>query len=172
MGRLDDRVIVITGSGRGIGAGLARTCAAQGAKVVVNDLGGAVDGIGSDQTPAQAVVDEIAAAGGQAVANYADVSDYDQAEALVKQALDTYGGLDVLINVAGILRDQNVIDLKMLSSLDRRFMDKKTVEHSGNTPMIISWMDGLSDVESPPDLNGPQKDVDKGDEDVVHVSKH
>lgn len=111
MGRLDDRVIVITGSGRGIGASLARTCAAQGAKIVVNDLGGAIDGSGSDQTPAQAVVDEITSAGGQAVANYADVSDYEQAEGLVKQALDTYGGLDVLINVAGILRDRMVFNM-------------------------------------------------------------
>ncbi|PZC43287.1 MAG: NAD(P)-dependent dehydrogenase, short-chain alcohol dehydrogenase family [Chloroflexi bacterium] len=111
MGRLDDRVCVITGAGRGIGSSLARTLAAQGGKIVVNDLGGAIDGSGSDQTPAQQVVDEITAAGGQAVANYADVSDYAQAEGLVQQALDTYGGLDVLINVAGILRDRMLFNM-------------------------------------------------------------
>ena len=111
MGRLDDRICVITGAGRGIGAGLARTLAAQGAKVVVNDLGGAVDGSGNDQGPAQEVADEITAAGGQAVANFGDISNYEQAEALIQQALDTYGGVDVLINVAGILRDRMLFNM-------------------------------------------------------------
>ena len=111
MGRLDDRVCVITGAGRGIGAGLAKTIAAEGGKVVVNDLGGAVDGSGADQGPAQTLVDEIKGAGGEAVANFSDVSDHEQAESLVKQALDTYGGLDVLINVAGILRDRMVFNM-------------------------------------------------------------
>jgi len=111
MGRLDDRVCVITGAGRGIGAALARALAAQGGKIVVNDLGGATDGSGSDQSPAQEVVSEITAAGGQAVANFADVSDYDQAEGLIQTALDTYGGLDVMINVAGILRDRMLFNM-------------------------------------------------------------
>ena len=111
MGRLDNRVCVITGAGRGIGAALARALAAQGGKIVVNDLGGATDGSGSDQGPAQDVVNEITAAGGQAVANFADVSNYDQAEGLIQTALDTYGGLDVMINVAGILRDRMLFNM-------------------------------------------------------------
>ena len=111
MGRLDDRVCVITGAGRGIGAALARALAGQGGKIVVNDLGGAVDGSGSDQAPAQQIVEEITAAGGQAVANFGDVSNYDLAEALIQTALDTYGGVDVLINVAGILRDRMVFNM-------------------------------------------------------------
>jgi NAD(P)-dependent dehydrogenase (short-subunit alcohol dehydrogenase family) len=111
MGRLDGRVCVITGAGRGIGASLARTLAAQGAKVVVNDLGGAIDGSGADKAPATKVVEEIMAAGGTAVANFGDVSNYDQAEALIQSALDTYGGVDVLINVAGILRDRMLFNM-------------------------------------------------------------
>ena len=83
----------------------------RGAKVVVNDLGGAVDGSGKDQGPAQEVADEITAAGGQAVANFGDISSYEQAEALIQQALDTYGGVDVLINVAGILRDRMLFNM-------------------------------------------------------------
>ena len=109
--QLDGRVCVITGAGRGIGASLARTLAAQGARVVVNDLGSAVDGEGTDTAPAQQVVDEIRAAGGQAVANFGDVTDYDQAEALIQSALDEFGGLDVMINVAGILRDRMVFNM-------------------------------------------------------------
>src|SRR5580658_7804796 len=103
-GMLDGRVAIVTGAGRGIGAGVARLLAGEGAKVVVNDFGGAVDGTGGDLTPAQEVVEEIKKNGGEAVTNGADVSDFDQAEALVRQAIDTYGQLDVLINVAGILR--------------------------------------------------------------------
>ncbi len=109
--QLDGRVCVITGAGRGIGASLARTLAAQGARVVVNDLGSAVDGEGTDTAPAQQVVDEIRAAGGQALANFGDVTDYDQAEALIQSALDEFGGLDVMINVAGILRDRMVFNM-------------------------------------------------------------
>ena len=110
-GLLQDRVIVVTGAGRGIGASVARLAAREGAQVVVNDLGGAVDGVGVDAGPANSVVDEITAAGGVAVANGADVSDYDAAGELVQQAIDTYGKLDVLINVAGILRDKMIFNL-------------------------------------------------------------
>jgi NAD(P)-dependent dehydrogenase (short-subunit alcohol dehydrogenase family) len=85
--------------------------AEHGAKVVVNDFGGARDGTGGDAGPAQAVVDEIVAAGGEAVANGADVSSFAEAEELVQQAIDTYGGLDVLINNAGILRDRMVFSM-------------------------------------------------------------
>ena len=110
-GILDGRVAIVTGAGRGIGAGVARLLAQEGAKVVVNDFGGAVDGTGGDIGPAAEVVEEIKKDGGEAVTNGADVSNFEQAEALVRQAIDTYGKLDVLVNVAGILRDRMVFNL-------------------------------------------------------------
>jgi len=106
MGYFDGKVAIVTGAGRGIGRSHALLLASDGAAVVVNDLGGAADGAGSDDTPAQQVVDEIAAKGGRAVANYDSVSSWKGAEALVQQAVDSFGGLDVLINNAGILRDK------------------------------------------------------------------
>jgi NAD(P)-dependent dehydrogenase (short-subunit alcohol dehydrogenase family) len=105
MGTLDGRIAIVTGAGRGIGREHALLLAREGAAVVVNDLGGANDGSGSDAGPAQQVADEITAAGGQAVANTDDVSSWAGAESLVKQAVDTFGGLDILVNNAGILRD-------------------------------------------------------------------
>jgi NAD(P)-dependent dehydrogenase (short-subunit alcohol dehydrogenase family) len=105
MGTLDGRTAIVTGAGRGIGREHALLLAREGAAVVVNDLGGANDGSGSDAGPAQQVADEIIAAGGQAVANTDDVSSWAGAESLVKQAVDTFGGLDILVNNAGILRD-------------------------------------------------------------------
>ena len=111
MGQLDGRVALVTGAGRGIGASLCRIMAREGAKVVVNDLGGGVDGSGTDQAPAQQVVDEIAKAGGTAVANFGNVAGYGDAEGMVQQALDEYGRLDILINVAGILRDRMVFNM-------------------------------------------------------------
>ena len=106
MGILDGRVAIVTGAGRGIGRGEAILFAKEGAKVVVNDLGGAVDGSGADLSPAEQVVKEIKEAGGEAVANGDDVSDWDGAGRLVQQAIDTYGQLDILVNNAGILRDR------------------------------------------------------------------
>ena len=105
MGALEGRVAAITGAGRGIGREHALLFASEGAKVVVNDLGGAGDGTGSDASAAQQVADEITAAGGEAVANTEDISSWSGAESLVAQAVDTYGQLDVLVNNAGILRD-------------------------------------------------------------------
>jgi len=105
MGQLDGRVAIITGAGRGIGREHALLFAREGAKVVVNDLGGANDGSGSDVGPAQAVVDEIRAQGGEAVANTDNVATWAGAKALVDQAITELGGLDVLVNNAGILRD-------------------------------------------------------------------
>jgi NAD(P)-dependent dehydrogenase (short-subunit alcohol dehydrogenase family) len=102
---LDGRVAVITGAGRGIGREHALLFAQEGAKVVVNDLGGAPDGTGEDASAAQQVVDEIASAGGEAVANHDDVSSWEGAASLIGQAVDEYGQLDVLVNNAGILRD-------------------------------------------------------------------
>jgi NAD(P)-dependent dehydrogenase (short-subunit alcohol dehydrogenase family) len=106
MGLFDGKVAIVTGAGRGIGRSEALLLASEGAKVVVNDLGGSGAGEGADQTPAQQVVDEITAGGGQAVANYDDCADWSGAEKLVQQAIDTFGGLDVLICNAGILRDK------------------------------------------------------------------
>ncbi len=102
---LEGRVAVITGAGRGIGREHALLFAREGAKVVVNDLGGANDGSGSDAGPAQQVVDEIRAAGGEAVANTDDVAAWDGAARLVGQAVEAFGRLDVVVNNAGILRD-------------------------------------------------------------------
>ncbi|HZP29528.1 MAG TPA: SDR family oxidoreductase [Acidimicrobiia bacterium] len=106
MGLFDGKVAIVTGAGRGIGREEALLLAREGAAVVVNDLGGAPSGGGSDQRPAQEVVDEITDAGGRAAPNYDDCSDWAGAERLVTQAVETFGGLDVLINNAGILRDK------------------------------------------------------------------
>ena len=105
-GVFDGKVAVVTGAGRGIGREEAMLLAAQGARVVVNDMGGAADGAGSDAGPAQQVVDEIAAAGGEAVANTDDISTWAGGEALVNQAVQRFGRLDVVVNNAGILRDR------------------------------------------------------------------
>lgn len=105
--RFDNRVAIVTGAGGGLGRSHALALAARGAKVVVNDLGGAVDGSGSSAGAAQRVVDEIKALGGEAVADTNSVSTPESAEALVKTAIDTYGKLDILINNAGILRDKS-----------------------------------------------------------------
>ncbi|KFU76198.1 NAD(P)-dependent dehydrogenase, short-chain alcohol dehydrogenase family [Amycolatopsis lurida] len=112
MGALDGRVAVITGAGRGIGREHALLFAREGASVVVNDLGGANDGSGSDTGPAQEVVDEIRAAGGKAVANTANVADWAGAEELVAQAVGEFGRLDVVVNNAGILRDAFIAGLE------------------------------------------------------------
>jgi NAD(P)-dependent dehydrogenase (short-subunit alcohol dehydrogenase family) len=111
MGLLDGRVAIATGAGRGIGAGVARLFAREGAAVVVNDLGVELDGSGRDAGPAQQVVGEIQAAGGTAVANHADVADHAAAEGLIRQAVEEFGKLDVLVNVAGILRDRMIFNM-------------------------------------------------------------
>ena len=105
-GICEGRIVIVTGAGRGIGRGHALEFARQGAKVVVNDLGGAMEGSGSDETPAQEVVAEIKAMGGEAVANGESVSDFAGAERLIQAAIDTFGDLHVVINNAGILRDR------------------------------------------------------------------
>jgi NAD(P)-dependent dehydrogenase (short-subunit alcohol dehydrogenase family) len=111
MGELDGRIAVITGAGRGIGREHALLFAREGAKVVVNDLGGSADGDGADPGPAQEVVREIEALGGEAVANGDDISTFAGAEQLISTAIETFGGLDILVNNAGILRDRTIANM-------------------------------------------------------------
>ena len=108
---LQDRVAIITGGGRGIGREHALLFASLGAKVLVNDLGGAIDGSGSDIAAAQSVADEIIAAGGQAVANTDSVSSFAGAKAMIEQAVSAFGDLHVVVNNAGILRDRMLVSM-------------------------------------------------------------
>jgi NAD(P)-dependent dehydrogenase (short-subunit alcohol dehydrogenase family) len=110
MGICDGRVVIVTGSGRGIGREHALEFARQGAKVVVNDLGVAQDGSDPSDTPAQQVVDEIAALGGEAVTSAHDVADWQAAGEMVELAVDSFGGLDVVVNNAGIVRDRMFVN--------------------------------------------------------------
>lgn len=110
-GAVDGRVVIVTGAGNGIGREHARLFAQEGAKVVVNDLGGSRDGSGGSTAPAQAVAEEIVAAGGTAVANTDDVSSWTGAERLIGSAIEAFGGLDVLVNNAGILRDRMLVNM-------------------------------------------------------------
>ena len=107
---LEGRVAIVTGAGRGIGREHALELARHGAKVVVNDLGATLDGQGASDGPAHEVVALIKEMGGEAVANGADVADFDAAEAMVRQAIDTFGGLDVLVNNAGFVRDRMLVN--------------------------------------------------------------
>jgi NAD(P)-dependent dehydrogenase (short-subunit alcohol dehydrogenase family) len=111
MGALDGRVAIITGAGRGLGRQHALLFAREGARVVVNDLGGAADGSGADPSVAQAVVDEIADTGGEAVASTDDVADWDGGGRLVRQAVQAFGDLHVLVNNAGIVRDRFLVNM-------------------------------------------------------------
>jgi NAD(P)-dependent dehydrogenase (short-subunit alcohol dehydrogenase family) len=111
MGALDGRVAIITGAGRGIGREHALLFAAEGAKVVVNDLGSAADGTGDDRSPAEQVVDEIRTMGGDAIANADNVADWAGGERLVNAALEAFGDLHILVNNAGILRDRVIINM-------------------------------------------------------------
>ena len=109
--RLEGKVAVVSGGGRGIGKGIAKLLATEGASVIVNDKGTEVDGSGESRTPADSVVEEIQSSGGTASANYADVSSMDGGESLIQSAVDTYGGLDVLVNSAGSLRDRMIYQM-------------------------------------------------------------
>jgi NAD(P)-dependent dehydrogenase (short-subunit alcohol dehydrogenase family) len=111
MGSLDGRVAIITGAGRGIGREHALLFASEGARVVVNDTGSSPDGRGDDHTPAEAVVEEIRAAGGEAIVNTDDVTDWKAGERLIRSTVETYGDLHVLVNNAGILRDRALVNM-------------------------------------------------------------
>ncbi|MFM1724430.1 MULTISPECIES: SDR family oxidoreductase [Rhodococcus] len=110
-GLLDGRVVIITGAGRGIGRAHALAFAAEGAKVVVNDIGVGGDGSNTGETPAEQVVSEIKAAGGEAVVNGDDVASWEGAQNLIQTAIDTFGGLDILVNNAGFLRDRMLVGM-------------------------------------------------------------
>lgn len=111
MGICDGRVVIITGAGRGLGRAHALAFAAEGAKVVVNDLGATLDGQDVEGTPAQEVVAEIESMGGEAIVNGDDISDWDGAGALVQSAIDTFGGLDTVVTNAGIVRDRMFVNM-------------------------------------------------------------
>jgi NAD(P)-dependent dehydrogenase (short-subunit alcohol dehydrogenase family) len=111
MKLLDGRVAIVTGAGRGLGRAYALMLAAHGAKVLVNDLGSSTAGTGVDRTPAQEVASMIEAGGGEAVVNTSDVAEWRGAQDLVQQAIDAFGGLDILINNAGILRDRMLVNM-------------------------------------------------------------
>jgi 3-oxoacyl-[acyl-carrier protein] reductase len=108
---LDGKVAIVTGAARGLGRVEALELAKLGARVIVNDLGGKADGSGRDEDPAREVVDEIKAAGGEAVPHFGDVADWNDAESLIKTAIDEFGDLDILVNNAGFLRDQMIFNM-------------------------------------------------------------
>src|SRR5258706_15167033 len=111
MGMLSGKNALVTGAGRGIGRGIAIALAAAGAKVVVHDLGASLSGEGKENAPAQTVVDEIVKYGGTAKANYGSVADFGQAAAMVQQAIDSWGRIDIVVHVAGILRDRMIFNM-------------------------------------------------------------
>src|SRR5574341_1885923 len=111
MNRLQNKVALVTGAGRGIGRGIALALASEGCAVVVNDLGVSLSGEGPDAQPAQQVVDEIKSAGGKAVANLGNVAIYEEGAAMVQQAVDVFDKIDIVVHVAGILRDRMIFNM-------------------------------------------------------------
>jgi NAD(P)-dependent dehydrogenase (short-subunit alcohol dehydrogenase family) len=132
-GICDERVVIVTGGAHGIGRGHAILFAREGARVVVNDWGAAVDGSGGSSGPANEVVEEIRAAGGEAIANGEDVADWQGAKRLVDAAIETYGQLDVVVNNAGILRD------RMLVNMEEKEWDEVIRVHLKGTAAVSHW---------------------------------
>ncbi|MEL7156285.1 MAG: SDR family oxidoreductase [Actinomycetota bacterium] len=132
-GLCEGRVAIVTGAGRGIGREHALMLASEGAKVVVNDLGGEVDGTGGDLSPAQQVVEEIKGMGAEAIANGDDVSSWEGAQRMVNMAVETFGGLDAVVNNAGILRD------RMLSNMTEAEWDAVIQVHLKGTFAPARW---------------------------------
>jgi NAD(P)-dependent dehydrogenase (short-subunit alcohol dehydrogenase family) len=133
MGLLDGKVALVTGAGQGIGRAEALLLAQEGARVVVNDLGTALDGSGQDQGVAHKVVDEIRAAGGTAIANTESVSDYQAAKRMIEQAVKGFGRFDILVNNAGITRD------KMIYNMDESLWDPVIAVHLKGTFNLGRW---------------------------------
>ena len=140
MSFCEDRVAIVTGAGRGIGRDHALMLAAHGARVIVNDLGGSRDGSGSDRGPAEEVVEEIRAAGGEAAANGDDVSDFAGAKNMIDQAIKEFGRLDVLVSNAGILRD------RMLVNMEEAEWDAVIKVHSGARRGDLNGAQRIADV--------------------------
>jgi NAD(P)-dependent dehydrogenase (short-subunit alcohol dehydrogenase family) len=111
MKSLENKVAIVTGAGRGIGREIALLLASEGAKVVVNDLGGAADGTGADVKVADLTVEDIKNAGGEAIANYQSITEYETVENMVQTAIDQFGGLDIVVNNAGIVRDRMIFNM-------------------------------------------------------------
>ncbi len=132
-GLCEGRIAIVTGAGRGIGREHALMLASEGAKVVVNDLGGEVDGTGGDLSPAQEVVEAIKGMGGEAIANGDDVSDWEGAQRMVNMAVETFGGLDCVVNNAGILRD------RMLTNMTEAEWDAVIAVHLKGTFGPARW---------------------------------
>ena len=158
-GICEGRVVIVTGAGGGIGRCHALEFAKQGAKVVVNDLGVTNDGQGGGSGPADAVVDEIKAAGGEAVANFANVADWKQSDELVQQAYDAYGKLDVLLNNAGIIAAGSILDVST-EDFDRvlavnlrgtflacRFVIPGMLEQGSGSIIIVASVEGIEGFE-------------------------
>jgi len=158
MGLLDGKVAVVTGAGRGIGRSHARLLAAEGARVVVNDLGTETEGGGTDSAPARAVVDEIIAAGGSAVANSDNVATWDGAGAVVQQALDEFGRLDILVNNAGIYEFSPLEDITEehfhrqfdINVLGVLLATKEAVKHFGPAGGAIVNISSAASTVTPP----------------------
>jgi len=133
MGMLDGKVAIVTGAGQGIGRGEAMLLAAEGTRVVVNDLGSELDGTGADRSVAQKVVDEIKAAGGRAVANTESVTDYNAAKRMIDQAVAEFGRFDIVVNNAGITRD------KIVYNMDEAMFDAVIAVHLKGTFNLGRW---------------------------------
>jgi NAD(P)-dependent dehydrogenase (short-subunit alcohol dehydrogenase family) len=133
MGNLDGKSAIVTGAGRGIGKAVAKLLAAEGTAVIVSDIGAGLAGEGSDESIAQQVVNEISAAGGTALANTDSITDYEAAQAMVQQAIDNFGKLDIVINVAGILRD------RMIFNMSEEEWDAVIDVHLKGTFNICKW---------------------------------